>query len=46
LCAAEEALENQEVGEWSEDMAQNEPLPGEQEDLLPEETEVLPNDRG
>lgn len=42
MCADEEALENKEAGEWSEDMAQNEPLPGEQE----EETEVLPSDRG
>lgn len=44
--AAEEALENKEAGEWSEDMASNEPLPGEKEEVLPEELETLPSDRG
>lgn len=44
--AAEEKLESRDAGEWSEDMAQNEPLPGEQEETIPEDFETLPSDRG
>ena len=40
----EERLETREVGEWSEDMASNEPLPGEEVD--PDFSERLPSDRG
>ncbi|CAM6038400.1 unnamed protein product [Sphagnum compactum] len=44
--AAEEKLESRDAGEWSEDMAQNEPLPGEEEETIPEDFETLPSDRG
>lgn len=42
--ADEERLEAGEAGEWSEDMASNEPLPGEEVD--PDLSERLPSDRG
>lgn len=39
LPAELEKQELEDTEEWSEDMAQNEPLPGEVEDVLPEERE-------
>ncbi len=42
----EEKLEDKEAGEWTENMAENYPRPGEAEDLSQEEREVLPSDRG
>ena len=40
----EERLETREAGEWTEDMASNEPLEGEEVD--PDLAERLPSDRG
>ncbi|KAG0578961.1 hypothetical protein KC19_4G062900 [Ceratodon purpureus] len=42
--ADEERLETREAGEWTEDMASNEPLEGEEVD--PDLAERLPSDRG
>lgn len=43
--AREEELEDAEAGEWSEDMAENEPRPGEEDEYDPD-MERLPSDRG
>lgn len=46
LCdAGEEALESQQAGEWTEDMAENVPKPDEPK-MSAEEMERLPSDRG
>ncbi|GJP39675.1 hypothetical protein CLOM_g24023 [Closterium sp. NIES-68] len=42
----EESLEQEGAGEWSEDMAQNVPQPGDAPTGIPEDTERLPSDRG
>lgn len=42
VTAEEERLESEQAGQWTEDMAQNEKLPGEEDD--PDITQRVPLD--